>query len=78
MVMVARVQKTTKGFVIEVPSRLAEEWQLHDGSSVELSPLAPEQLEKEPVIRYASAEEVKEAFESTLPDHEAAYRELAK
>jgi hypothetical protein len=45
---------------------------------VELSPLAPEQREIEPVIRYASAEEVKEAFESTLPDHEAAYRELAK
>jgi antitoxin component of MazEF toxin-antitoxin module len=76
--MVALVQKTTNGFVVRVPDEVASDWQLKDGSVVELNLPRPAPAAAEEAIRYASVEEALQAFRDTLPQHEAAYRELAK
>jgi antitoxin component of MazEF toxin-antitoxin module len=77
-VMFARVQKTSNGFVVEVPSHVAEDWQLTDGSAVELSRIVSPQEQTASTIRYASVEEVMEVHRKMEPRHAAAYRELAK
>jgi antitoxin component of MazEF toxin-antitoxin module len=76
--MFARVQKTTNGYVVEVPSHVAEDWQLVDGSTVELSRIIAPREQDVLTIRYATVEEALDAFRTTLPEHEDAYRELAK
>lgn len=75
--MVAHVQKTSKGYVVAVPAEIAEAWNLSEGSVVELSPITQPPAE-ERTIHYASVEEALAAFRETLPQHEEAYRELAK
>ncbi len=63
---------------MRVPADVAADWQLTDGSAVELSRPFEAPIGEESTIRYASVEEALEAFRATLPEHEAAYRELAK
>jgi hypothetical protein len=48
---------------------------LVDGSELEIGPV---DKPKASATRYATVEETLGAFEDTLPQHEAAYRELAK
>jgi len=75
--MVAHIQKTSDGFMVAVPAEIVEAWNLREGSAVELTPLS-EAVPAERTIRYASIEEALAAFRETLPQHEEAYRELAK
>lgn len=75
-VMVARLEKTEKGYAILLTEEMVRELDLREGAEVEVLPVA-EPTER-PQIRYASKEEVLAAFERTLPRHEEAYRELAK
>jgi hypothetical protein len=76
--MVAHARKTETGFVIERPFEAARSLHIVDGSAVTVIPV-PESGEAENgAVRYTSTEEALKAFEATLPQHEAAYRELAK
>jgi antitoxin component of MazEF toxin-antitoxin module len=75
--MVAHVEKTANGFMISVPTNVAEAWNLSDGSAVELTQIC-RPVADERTIRYATVEEALAAFRDTLPQHEEAYRELAK
>lgn len=76
--MVARVQKISEGYAVVLTEDSLREWNLMEGSVVEIRPVAAEQDKPRPEIRYASTEEVLAAFEHTLPQHEETYRELAK
>ncbi|HEY4355378.1 MAG TPA: hypothetical protein VGN16_06500 [Acidobacteriaceae bacterium] len=73
--MVARLEKTQNGYAIPLTAEMVEALQLREGAAVEVLPIAEQ---RRPEIRSATTEEVLRAFEETLPDHEAAYRELAK
>lgn len=73
--MVARLEKTENGYAIPLTEEMVEALHLREGAAVEILPVA---TEGRPEIRFASTEEVLRAFEETLPQHEAAYRELAK
>jgi len=63
--------------MVAVPAEIAEAWKLSEGSVVELTPLS-EAADAERTIRYATVDEALAAFRETLPQHEEAYRELAK
>jgi antitoxin component of MazEF toxin-antitoxin module len=63
--------------MVAVPAEIAEAWNLSEGSAVELTRLSETAVE-ERTIRYATVEEALAAFRETLPQHEEAYRELAK
>jgi len=76
--MVARVQKTSEGYAIVLTADALKELNLVEGSAVEIRPIETVEDELRPKIRYASTEEVLEAFERTLPFHESTYRELAR
>ncbi len=76
--MVAVARRTELGFVIELPFEAARALQLVDGSPVMVSPASERGESAGSAVRYATAEEALAAFEETLPQHEAAYRELAK
>ncbi len=76
--MVARLEKTQNGFAIPLTAEMVEALQLAEGSAVEVSPVVAPAEEPRSQVRYASVEEVLQAFHETLPEHEAAYRELAK
>ncbi len=69
--MVVRVRKIGDEFTAVIPPQIADELGLIDGSELEVRTPARQN-------RYATTEEVLRAFEDTLPQHEAAYRELAK
>ena len=76
--MVARLEKTKHGFAIPLTVEMVEALQLTEGSAVEVSPVAASAEQPRSQVRYASVEEVMQAYRDTLPRHEAAYRELAK
>ena len=76
--MVARLEKTQHGFAIPLTAEMVETLQLAEGSAVEVSPVSAPAEGPRPQVRYASVEEVMQAYRDTLPQHEAAYRELAK
>jgi hypothetical protein len=76
--MVARLEKTQNGFTIPLTTEMVEALQLAEGSVVEVLPVTVPAEEPRPQIQYASVEEVMQAYRDTLPQHEAAYRELAK
>jgi len=69
--MVVRVRKIGDEFTAVIPPQIADELGLVDGSELEVRTPSRQN-------RYATTEEALRAFEDTLPQHEAAYRELAK
>ena len=69
--MVVTVRKVGDEFTAVIPSQIADELGLVDGSELEIGPATG-------ANRYATIDEAMRAFEDTLPQHEAAYRELAK
>ncbi len=71
--MVARVHRTPEGYVIPITAEMAMQLQIAEGCEVELMPVTTTEG-----IRYASMEEALASFERTLPQHENAYRALAK
>jgi antitoxin component of MazEF toxin-antitoxin module len=73
--MVVHVQKIGEDFAAIIPPQVVDELGLVDGSALEISPVRDA---AQPAVRYVTAEEALRAFEDTLPQHEAAYRELAK
>jgi len=72
--MVVQLRKNGDEFTFVLPPQSAEELNIGDGSTVEISPVDP----SAPVIRYASVEETMEIHRKMEPRHAAAYRELAK
>jgi hypothetical protein len=72
--MIVRVEKVEGGYAILLPPEIGKDWELHDGSVVEVHRVGS----VSEIARYASAEEVLEAHVRTLPQYDAAYRELAK
>lgn len=76
--MVARLQRTQNGFAIPLTAEMAEALQLTEGSAVEVLPVSAPVEEPRQQVRYANVERVMQAYRDTLPQHEAAYRELAK
>ncbi|MBB5063576.1 hypothetical protein [Granulicella mallensis] len=75
MGMVVHVQQIGDKFAAFIPPELVDELGLVDGSELEIGPV---DKPKASATRYATVEETLGAFEDTLPQHEAAYRELAK
>ena len=73
--MVVHVQRIGDQFAAIIPPEMVDELGLVDGSALEISPIDKSVA---PAARYATVEEALRAFEDTLPQHEAAYRELAK
>ena len=69
--MLAQLQKVGEKLTVEVTPQVAREMGLGDGDWIEYHKTQPE-------VRYATVEEALRAYDETLPDHEAAYRELAK
>ena len=76
--MVALLEKTENGYAIPLTMEMVEAMQLREGSPVEVSPVGNTADAPHTAIRYATVQEALRAFEETLPQHEAAYRELAK
>jgi hypothetical protein len=76
--MVAHARKTETGFVIELSFEAARSLHIVDGSAVTVLPVPESGEAEDGTMRYASTEEALKAFEATLPQHEAAYRKLAK
>ncbi|MEO7028836.1 MAG: hypothetical protein ABI147_05480 [Acidobacteriaceae bacterium] len=76
--MVARVQKTSEGYAIVLTEDALKKLKLAEGSAVEIHPVETDKDQLRPEIRYASTEDAMRAYRETLPQHEAAYRELAK
>ena len=76
--MVARLEKTQHGFAIPLTREMVETLQLTEGSAVEVSAVTVPADVPQSQVRYASVDEVMQAYRDTLPQHEAAYRELAK
>ena len=73
--MVVRVRKVGDEFTAVIPPQIADELGLVDGSELEIVPATEPEARTN---RYATSDEALRAFEDTLPQHEAAYRELAK
>jgi antitoxin component of MazEF toxin-antitoxin module len=73
--MVVRVRKVGDEFTAVIPLQIADELGLVDGSELEIGPATGAGGR---TTRYATTDEALRAFEDTLPQHEAAYRELAK
>jgi antitoxin component of MazEF toxin-antitoxin module len=73
--MVVRVRKVGDEFTAVIPPQIADELGLVDGSELEIVPATEPEAQTN---RYATSDEALRAFEDTLPQHEAAYRELAK
>jgi antitoxin component of MazEF toxin-antitoxin module len=76
--MVARVQRVQNGYAVMLTPEAAEALHLSEGSMVEVLPITASSEESPAQVEYANTEEALRAFEDTLPQHEAAYRELAK
>jgi hypothetical protein len=90
--MVTRVQHVDGEYRVVLTAEQVAALHLADGAPVQILP-APEAPVSEaqvseakvseakttqPVIRYATNEEVLKAFRDTLPQHEQTYRDLAK
>ena len=75
LAMVVHVQRIGDKFAAIIPPEMVDELGLVDGSELEIRPIGKSAAS---TIRYATVEEALRAFEDTLPQHEAAYRELAK
>ncbi len=73
--MVVTLKKSGDTFTFTLPPQAVEELALKDGSAITIQPTPEAQT---PTIRYASVTEALDAFDRTLPNHEAAYIELAK
>ncbi|HEY5381771.1 MAG TPA: hypothetical protein VIJ65_05915 [Acidobacteriaceae bacterium] len=76
--MVARLQRVQNGYAVVLTAEMVEALHLTEGSAVEVLPVAAPTAEPQTQVRYATTEDALRAFEETLPQHEAAYRELAK
>jgi len=76
--MIARVQETTEGFVIVIPRAEAEAWQLRENFPLEVHRVGSTSERDTPEAIKANFERAMQAYQDTLPHHEAAYRELAK
>ena len=57
---------------------MVEALRLTEGPAVEVSAVTAPAEEPQPQVRYAEVDEAMQAYRETLPQHEAAYRELAK
>lgn len=75
--MVARLERVQNGYAVILPAETVEALHLAEGSIVEVLPVAAAR-EPHGQVRYMTTEEALRAFEETLPQHEATYRELAK
>lgn len=73
--MVVRVRKVGDEFTAVIPPQIADKLGLVDGSELEIGLATGPRAGG---TRYATTDEAIRAFEDTLPQHEAAYRELAK
>ena len=71
--MIVRVEKAANGYVVPLTPEMARSLQIEEGSEVELQPITTTTG-----VRYASLQDSLAAFERTLPQHENAYRALAK
>ena len=76
--MIARVQETNEGFVIVIPPAEAEAWHLRENFPLEVHRVGSTSERDTPEAIKANFERTMQAYEDTLPLHEAAYRELAK
>jgi hypothetical protein len=71
--MLAKVQRTEQGLVIPVTAEMAQSLALAEGAEVDILPVTAAHGN-----RHATVQEALTAFDRTLPQHENAYRELAK
>jgi hypothetical protein len=76
--MIVRVQSTEEGFIVVLPAEAAEAWQLREGFPLEVHRVGSSAEEDEPIAIKERLQKVIEVFESTLPKHDEAFRELAK
>jgi hypothetical protein len=76
--MIARVKKTDEGYVVVIPADVAEAWDLRENVPVEVHRLGETGDGDSPKVVYATPEQAMEAYERTRPQHDEAYRELAK
>jgi hypothetical protein len=76
--MIARVQDTQAGFVIFIPEEYVKAWHLRQDFLLEVHRVGSTHEADEPEAIYASQRRMFEAYESTLHENDAAYRELAK
>jgi hypothetical protein len=73
--MIMRVQQIEGEYRVVLTPEAIAALNLKDGAEVEVTPVeTPHEEER----RYATNEEVLQAFRDTLPQHAEAYRELAK
>jgi antitoxin component of MazEF toxin-antitoxin module len=77
--MIARVEKVEGGYAILLPSEFCKAWNLSDGSAVEVHQVTSACVVDDSLEAIeAATERALAAYRDTLPQHEAAYRELAK
>jgi hypothetical protein len=76
--MVARLERVQNGFAVMLTTEMVEALHLTEGAEVEVLPISAPANDSRGQVRYATTEETLRAFHDTLPQHEAAYRELAK
>ena len=67
--MLMKVERTERGLVIPVSPEMAHTLLLTEGTEVEVLSINS---------RHVTSQEALDTFERTLPQHEIAYRELAK
>lgn len=79
MRMVARLEKTEQGYAVLLTNEMVESMDLHEGSSVQVIPLAePAGDQRSAEIHYLTVEEGMKIHREMEPFHAEAYRELAK
>ena len=76
--MVARLERVQNGYAVMLTTEMVEALHLTEGSAVEVLPVAPSAETSRTQVTYATTDEALRAFQETLSQHEAAYRELAK
>jgi len=76
--MIARVLDTKQGFLVVIPPEYAEAWGLREDFPLEVHRVGSTTEADEPAAIRARTDQALKAFRDTLPEHEAAYRELAK
>jgi bifunctional DNA-binding transcriptional regulator/antitoxin component of YhaV-PrlF toxin-antitoxin module len=73
--MILRVQLVEGEFRIVLPMEVVRKLELREGSVVEIESVEQTYRAQQ---RYITREEAMESYRRTLPQHEAAYRELAR
>jgi hypothetical protein len=76
--MIARVQETTGGFVIVIPAGIAKAWELRENFPLEVHRVGSTSEADTPEAIERQSAAAMETHQLMQPQHEAAYRELAK